>query len=35
MLNPTITSIDAQTDLWTITLPLATARQFYRLSAQN
>ena len=34
-LSPTITSIDAQTDLWTISLPISRAgQQFYRLSAQ-
>lgn len=34
-LNPMITSIDAQTDLWTVNLPISTARQFFRLSAQD
>ena len=34
-LSPTITSIDAQTDLWTVSLPLAGNAQFYWLTAQQ
>jgi len=34
-LNPTVTDIDAETERWTITLPLPTGPIFYRFNAQH
>jgi hypothetical protein len=34
-LNPVVTDIDVQTEQWTLLLPLAPGRQFYRLKGQH